>query len=90
MTLCRLLQNHTVTSTYWQLGDNIPSLQQLLQEPPELANTNTRPLSLLQAAVQPVLQLSHIALLPLCYSLPEVVIATEDGIFGIPHSPRWH
>ncbi len=69
---------------------NIPSLQQLLQEPPELANTNTRPLSLLQAAVQAVLQLSHVALLPLCHCLPEVVVAAEDGIFGIPHPPRWH
>ncbi|KAA6418738.1 MAG: hypothetical protein FRX49_11391 [Trebouxia sp. A1-2] len=60
------------------------------KESPELADTNARPLSLLQAAVQAVLQLRHIALLPLCHCLPEVVIAAEDGIFGIPHSPRWH
>ena len=89
-TLSWVLWNHTGIATYLQLAVNIPSLQQLLQESPELADTNTRPLSLLQAAVQAVLQLSHIALLPLCHCLPEVVIAAEDGIFGIPHPPRWH
>ena len=67
-----------------------PALQQLLQEPPELAHADARPISLLQAAVQPVLQLSHITVLTLSHCLPEVVIAAEDGVLGIAHPPRWH